>query len=296
MGMGTALAVFAAVVFGVAQFLNASVSSRVPGIVVARWTLASAALVTGAITAVTRPDGEPGTATWAVLAGAGAALGSAMLYRSLEDGQISVAIPLSTTTAMIIPAAVGLLALGENADLLTGAGIAAAVGAIALVTRSHDAARSSTLPSPVRRRARTNDTAPVGPLRSTGLPLLAGAGFAVELVGVSRFPEGQMISLLWVSFLVATLLLLPVRTPSRSHAPRRDVVAVMLAGALTATAMVAFHRATHLTGLSVAGVVIGLYPAVPILLAMVLLGERPSRTRIAGLVCAALAVLAIGGR
>lgn len=296
MGIGTALGAFAALAFGVAQFLNAAVSSRIPGIVVARWTLASAALVTGAATAVTRPDVEPGAASWAVLAGVGAVWGSAMLYRSLEHRQVSIAIPLSTTTAMVIPAAVGLLALGENADLRTGAGIAAALGAIALVTKSHDAFRPSTLPSPVRRRARKNDTAPVGQLRSIGVPLLAGAGFAVELVGVSRFPEGQIISLLWVSFLVATLFLLPVRTPSRSLARRRDITAVILAGALTATAMVAFHRATQLTGLSVAGVVIGLYPAVPVILAMVLLGERPNRTRIAGLICAALAVLAIGGR
>src|SRR5699024_7457276 len=79
------------------------------------------------------------------------------------------------------------------------------------------------------------------------LPLLAGVGFAVELVGVSRFPTEQTIPLLWVSFTVGVLLLLPVHTPTRAPARRRDIATVVAAGALTATAMFAFHQATELT-------------------------------------------------
>lgn len=298
MNTGTLLAVGAALMFGAAQFLNAVVSARLPGIAVARWTLASAALVTGLATAVIRPGPPAGSTMWALLAGAGGALGAAALYRSLERGNVSMAIPLCTTTTTAIPVAVGLLFLGEGGDASTALGLVAALVAIILVSRS----RENTRPSPGLQAAsdRKPATAEVFSTATgwgtAGLPLLAGIGFAVELIGISRFPSDQVISLLWVSFVVAVLLLLPIRTPGHAPARRRDIAAVIAAGALTAAAMIAFHRATELTGLSVAGIIVSLYPVVPVVLAVALLGERPGPGRVLGLISAAVAVLTIGGR
>ena len=298
MNIGTLVAVGAALLFGTAQFLNATVSAQVPGVTVARWTLGGGALLTAIATAVIRPGLSTGSTMWALLAGAGGALGAAALYRSLERGNVSVAIPLCTTTATAIPVAVGLLLLGEDADTSTAAGLIAALVAIVLISSS----RENTRPPPglhatAERRPDTRKTVPSATRWSTVvLPLLAGVGVAVELVGITRLPADQKIALLWVSFTVGVLLLLPIPTPPRAPVRRRDIAAVIAAGALTATAMFAFHQATELTGLSVAGVIIGLYLAVPVALAVIVLRERPGRSRVFGLVCATVAVLIIGGR
>lgn len=298
MNSGTLVAVLAAFLFGAAQFLNAAVSARIPGVVVARWTLGSAAVATGLGAAILRPGPPVGSTLWALLAGAGSALGAAALYRSLERGNVSVAIPLCTTTTTAIPVAVGLLVLGEGADLSTAVGLVAALAAILLVSSSREGTRPppSLQAAGCRKPDGREAASTAGGWDMVGLPLLAGVGFAVELVGISRFASEQAISMLWVTFLVAVLLLIPVRTPEHPPARRRDIAAVVVAGALTATAMVAFHRATALTGLSIAGIIVGLYPAVPVALAIALLGERPGRARVLGLLCATIAVLCIGGR
>lgn len=298
MNIGTLAAVGAALLFGTAQFLNAAVSARIPGVTVARWTLGSGALLTGIATAVIRSGLSTGSTMWALLAGGGGALGAATLYRSLERGNVSVAIPLCTTTATAIPVAVGLLLLGEGADVSTVAGLIAALVAIVLVSSSRENTRPprGVRATPEREPAARNAIPSATGWSTVGLPLLAGVGFAVELVGISRFPSEQAIPLLWVSLAVGVLVLLPVRTPMRAPARRRDIAAVIAAGALTATAMIAFHQATELIGLSVAGVIIGLYPAVPVALAVIVLRERPGRSRVFGLICATVAVLIIGGR
>lgn len=298
MNGGTLVAVLAAVLFGAAQFLNAAISARLPGVLVARWTLGSAALMTGLGTAILRPDLPVGSTLWALLAGAGSALGAAALYRSLELGSVSVAIPLCTTTTTAIPVAVGLLVLGEGADLSTAVGLLAALAAILLVSSS----RQDNRPPPSLQAAggrKPDGSETVSTATNwgrVGLPLLAGVGFAVELVGISRFASEQAIPLLWVTFVVAVLLLIPARIPEHPPARRRDIAALVVAGVLTATAMIAFHRAAELAGLSTAGVIVGLYPVVPVALAITLLGERPGRAGALGLLCAAVAVLSIGGR
>ncbi|ROZ61495.1 hypothetical protein EDL96_13230 [Kocuria soli] len=297
MHIGILLAIGAAVLFGTAQFLNAAVSARVPGVSVARWTLGGAALVTGLATAVMRPGVQTGTTLWALLAGVGSALGSVALYRSLARGNVSVAVPLATTSSTAIPVAVGVVLLGESADTSTVLGLIAALAAIILVASSHDNRPSPGFhPAADLEPADRTALSPATSWAAVGLPLLAGAGFAAELVGVSQFASDQVISLLWVSFVVALLLLLPVRTRERARTRRCDIATVIVAGAMTATAMVAFHQATQLTGLSTAAVIVGLYPAVPVALAILVLRERPGPTRLIGLACATVAVLTISGR
>lgn len=299
---GTALAVLAALLFGTAQFLNAMLSARIRGVVVARWTLAGAALTAGAASVALRtgPLLTAGTAAWAPLAGAGGALGAAALYRSLERGRVTVAIPIATATTTAIPVAVGLLLLGEPANLATGVGLVAALGAIVLVTRSRGAAvaREDPPAGPDRGGAAVLriGASPAGLGVLVGMPLLAGVGFAVELVAISRFPASHLVPLLFASFVVSVLVLLPIPIPPGGGQRRCDTATALAAGALTASAMATFHQATQLTGLGAAGVIVGLYPAVPVVLAILLLGERPGPLRIIGLVCAVLAVLTIGGR
>lgn len=302
---GTVLAVLAALLFGTAQFLNARLAARMPGVAVARWTLAGAALATGVAAAVlgSGPGLPAGAATWALLSGAGGALGAAALYRSLESGRVTVAIPIATATTTAIPVAVGLLVLGEEAGVATGVGVVAAIAAIILVTGSrgatdsaHDKHYAGPDQGPAAKSCPDARSANLG--ATVGLPLLAGVGFAVELVGISRFPSSHLVPLLFASFIVSVLVLLPIRAPAH-HRPRprrHDTATALAAGVLTATAMATFHTATQFTGLGTASVIVGLYPAVPVVLAVALLGERPGPTRIVGLACAVLAVLTIGSR
>lgn len=300
MDFGTVIAGLAALSFGSGQFINGAVSARTSGIAVARWNLCSATLIMGIVTAIAHP-GVPSVDAfgWAVVAGLGGVLAAAALYRSLEYGELSAVIPLCTITGMIIPIAVGVLLLGEPATPFTIVGLAAAVGGIVLVTRSGTqrwTTRSSSTPaeSTVSSATRTSTPTSARSLGALGLPLLAGVGVAVELVGINRFPSHDLITLLCAEFLVGALVLLVIRTPQRAPLRVHHKALVFCSGALTATGMTLFHTAADTIGLSLAGIIIGLYPAVPLLLAVIVLGERPNKTRMLGLLFSVIAVLIIG--
>ena len=294
------MALLAALFFGSAQFVNGSISAWTSGVAVARWNICSAALITGVIVAVIRPGVSFTGALWAVVAGVGGALSAAALYRSLEQGELSVAIPLCTITSVIIPVGVGLFFLSEPLKMATGLGLAAAIGAILLVTRSRpERTRVTAQAVSVRRAgpgaapAQRKPTSHV--LRVIGLPLPAGVGVAIELVGISRFPQENFLSLLWASFFVGAMIMLLIKTPSRPPMRPRHKVMVLFSGALTATGMTLFYTASIHIGLSLAGIIIGLYPVIPILLAILFLGERPHTLRVLGLALSGAAVLIIGG-
>jgi drug/metabolite transporter (DMT)-like permease len=82
------------------------------------------------------------------------------------------------------------------------------------------------------------------------------------------------------------------------HLPeRRSVWLAGLTGGTGAPATILYFLATHRGLLAVTAVITSLYPAVTIMLARVLLGERLTATRLAGLSLAAasVALIAVGG-
>lgn len=65
---------------------------------------------------------------------------------------------------------------------------------------------------------------------------------------------------------------------------------MVLAGGFSTAGMMLFHLSAGSVGLATTSAVVAVYPAVPILLAVMILRERPSPRGWAGLACAAVVV------
>jgi drug/metabolite transporter (DMT)-like permease len=271
------------------------------------------------------PAPTAGSLAWGAAGGVGGAAGALALYLGFRNAAFSVAAPLSAVGAAGFSVLAGLL-LGEHPGGLALAGIALALPAIVGVSASspgapippagEDPARadpggeSPGGPDPGGQDA---DGADPGGDRPAGdkaggagrhaqgviWGLAAGGGFALLFIALNRAGQGgglwpvataQVTSLAVVAALGAGTgdLHLP--------APGGRGLAV-LTGAAGAGGTLLFFLATQAGLLAVTAVLTSLYPAVTIVLARLLLGERLTAIRLAGLGLAAASVglIAAGG-
>jgi len=129
--------------------------------------------------------------------------------------------------------------------------------------------------------------------------LIAGGGFALLFIGLDRAGSG---SGLWpvaaasAAELVAAAGAAAVAGNVRLPGARPRWLAV-ITGAAGALGTILYFLATHEGFLAVTAVLTSLYPAVTIVLARAVLGERLNRPRLAGLALAAacVALIAVGG-
>ena len=129
--------------------------------------------------------------------------------------------------------------------------------------------------------------------------LVAGAGFALLFIGLDRAGSG---SGLWpvaattVTELAAALAVAAVTGNLRLPGGQPRLLAV-ITGAAGAGGTILFFFATHEGFLAVTAVLTSLYPAVTIVLARTVLGERLTALRLAGLVLAGgcVSLIAVGG-
>jgi drug/metabolite transporter (DMT)-like permease len=136
-------------------------------------------------------------------------------------------------------------------------------------------------------------------LAGVGYGLVAGAGFALYFIGLSRAGPGAG---LW-PVLVAQLTALAVAagagvvTGQLRLPPAGTLPLAALTGVAGVAGTACFFLATHAGLLAVTAVITSLYPAGTIMLARVLLGERLTLVRLAGLLLAAgsVVLIALGG-
>ena len=129
--------------------------------------------------------------------------------------------------------------------------------------------------------------------------LIAGGGFALLFIGLDRAGSG---SGLWpvaaasVTELAAALGVAAATGNVRLPAGRPRWLSV-ITGAAGALGTILYFLATHEGFLAVTAVLTSLYPAVTIVLARTVLGERLTGLRLAGLALAAacVALIAVGG-
>ena len=217
---------------------------------------------------------------WAAAAGLGGIIGAMTLYLGFRHAAFSVAGPLSAVASAGFSVLAGLL-FGEHPSGLALAGIALALPAIVAVSASRGG-------EPEGSRA-----------AGTAYGLVAGACFAVLFIGLNRSGSGHD---LWplviaqVSGLIAVGLIAAVSRDLKPPPPRAGWLAI-LAGVTGAAGTACYFVATHEGLLAVTAVITSLYPGLTILLARVLLGERLTRTRLAGLglAAASVALIAVGG-
>ena len=129
--------------------------------------------------------------------------------------------------------------------------------------------------------------------------LVAGAGFALLFIGLNRAGSG---SGLWPVAAAGTAELaaaagLAVITGDFQLPAGRPRGLAVITGVSGAAGTILYFFATHEGFLAITAVLTSLYPAVTIVLARILLGERLSVLRLAGLILAAacVALIAAGG-
>jgi drug/metabolite transporter (DMT)-like permease len=306
------LALAAALGYGSSDFA-AGLASRSAGIIQVTLVASAVSLLPVAV-ALPFAAGHPPSAAalaWGAGAGVGGTAGGLALYLGFRQAAFSVAGPLSAVGAAGFSVLAGLL-LGERPTALALTGIALALPAILGVSAS--AARAGRgdrgvraddgpgggEPEP-RETAAPGAGAGAGGRPGTGVlaGLVAGACFASLFIGLDRAGSG---SGLWpvaaaqVAEFAAVLVVAVVTGNVRRPAARAGRLAV-ITGVTGASGTLLYFFATHAGFLAVTAVLTSLYPAVTIVLARTLLGERLTGLRLAGLSLAAacVALIAVGG-
>ena len=266
--------------------------------------------------------GTPSSASvgWAVAAGVGGMGGAMALYLGFRHAALKVAAPLSAVATAAFSVLAGLL-FGEHPGGLALAGIALALPAIVAVSASsasrparppprprllgrlggfrpaREVAASSEVPARWRSRRDVRRPRPGSGRHLAGVlyGLAAGAGFGVLFIGLNRSGSG---SDLWPAVIaqLAGLAFVSVLGVARGQLrfPRgRASWLAVLTGVTGAGGTLCYFVATHAGLLAVTAVITSLYPASTILLARLVLGERITRIRIAGLGLAAASVALI---
>ena len=270
--MTVLLSLLAAASYGLSDFYGGWVAKRVSA-----WTVALAAQVGGvvatlaiALPADARPSGTD--LAWALLAGVGNGFGTAFLYRGLSTGRMGVVAPVSGVGAAFVPVVTGFL-IGERPGLVVWIGIALAFPAIWFVAREPSAS---------------------GAGRSAGFRdgVLAGLGFGTLFVALSRVSEDAGLLPLALNQAAGGVVIVAVAVALRQQwVPREGRAALGLAsGVLAALATWLFMVASRGNHLTVASVVVSLYPAFTVLLAALLLRERVHRAQGFGLAMCAVSV------
>jgi len=217
----------------------------------------------------------PGThpLVYAAIGGFEGSLALTIFYRALAMGAMGLTAALTGLLTALVPVVFSFFHDGPP-SLLTMVGLATGLGAIWLIT--HTPAKDG----------------PTTPPAALLLGALAGTGFGAQMILFKMASGG---SLLWVmtsaraAGSVAMILVILVWPPK---GPWKGFWQTGIAAALLDTVGTLFYiRATALGRLDAAAVVASLYPAGTILLAALLLRERPTRRQVAGMALALGAVM-----
>jgi len=279
MTLGILLALSSALAYGTADFIGGVGSRRQSS-----WQIVLVGQAAGALVMLVAGlmlPGSPATPdfAWALLAGVGSATGSLFLFRGLSRGRMGLVAPISAVGAAVLPVLVGV-GLGERPSWLVWVGVLAALPGIWLVSRDTTSDRSA------RTRGALVDGA------------VAGAGFGILFIALSQISaDAGLLPLAANQLIGAILTVVAAMSLGQPWRPCRGVVGWGSAsGVLGAAGTLAFMVATGTTSLGIAGVLASLYPAITVLLAASVLGERigaGQRTGI-GICTLAVATLALG--
>jgi uncharacterized membrane protein len=238
-----------------------------------------ATVVLGALAVTGDGPVLPGALLWGSLYGITQVVGVYWFYAALAAGPISVVSPLAAVLEAAVPVAVGF-AMGERPGEVASAGVVLAMISVVLVGRE----------SPDDEDVRTHRFTP----RVAWLTAGCGVVFGLGLVLLHEAPVASQFWPLFFARAAATVLLFAVlgmkgkgsfQLPS-STPLRLAVTAALLDTIASITMLLAIQKWL----LSLACVLISLYPAATVVLAIIVLRERLTRWQGLGLVMAALSV------
>jgi len=221
----------------------------------------------------------PAAVYWGALCGVSQGLAVWWFYAALGSGPISVVSPLTAVLAAGVPLGAGL-ALGERPGAVAGIGVALALVAVILVSRE----------------ATDADVRPHRFTRAVAwLTLGAGFGFGLNFVLIAQAPVEARLWPLFFGRIAATVLVLAVAGLTGNFSPPQGFPLRLAVGAalLDVGANITMLLALQSSMLSMASVLMSLYPAATVLLAIVVLRERVTHWQVVGMVTALAAVALI---
>jgi len=210
---------------------------------------------------------------WALLAALGllSLVASFFLYRSFEFGVLSVVSPLASSYPAVT-AGLAILFLGERPGAFALAGIAAALLGILLLSRS---------------RSHPGNPPPRNPRVGLLSAFVAFAGYGVFYFALDYVVQdlGPITAAAFVRTTgVITLLLLSSFGAMRISAPPSDLWRPLLAiGVLDSAAFLAYNVGISVGSVAIVGTLSGLFSAVTVGLAALVLRERLTRVQLLGL-------------
>jgi drug/metabolite transporter (DMT)-like permease len=278
-GPGLAVVVFglaSAIAWGAGDFGGGWTSRRAPvlGIAIGVDVLGTITMV-GIALATGEPVPGAATLVLAALAGILAVAGILGLYQGLAVGRMGVVAPVTGVIAATLPVIVGLVRQGwPGTEVVVG--IVLALAAVVLVSRSSDASG-----------------------RRSGIEyaLLGGIGLGLFNVAVGAFPEHRVawpLAVIKVGSLVPIVALVILgRRPWR--VPRPIFPALFATAALDLAGNGLYILATQAGRLDIAATLSSMYPVTTVVLAVIVLRERVTRSHLFGIIMAAVAVALIAG-
>jgi drug/metabolite transporter (DMT)-like permease len=274
--IGVALALLSAISFGVCDFVGGIASRRVAALRVVLVSYPVTMVLLGVLAAVIGGPISAGAVIWGSLGGISQACGEWWLYAALGAGPISVVSPLTAVLTAAVPVGVGI-AIGDRPGVLAAAGIALAMVAVVLVSRE----------------ATDEDVTPHRFTTTVALLTIgSGVAFGLNFALIHQAPVESRLWPLLFARMSATMLVIIVAAASRnlrvpSGKPLRLALTLPV---LDASANVAMLLALHASLLSLASVLISLYPVATVVLAMAVLRERVTRWQALGMILAAVSV------
>jgi drug/metabolite transporter (DMT)-like permease len=225
--------------------------------------------------AIGEPVPNPATVALSVVAGVLAVAGIVGLYTGLAVGRMGVVAPVTGVLAAAVPVIVGFVGQGWPGGEVA-AGIAIALVAVVLVSRSED---------------------PSGRPSGIEYGLIGGVGLGLFNVAIGAFPEDLVawpLAILKVTSIVPIVaIVFLARRPWRVPRPVLPIVVVGAIADLAGNGL--YILATQVGRLDVAATLSSLYPVTTVVLAVAVLRERVTRSHLAGIVLATLAILLIAG-
>ena len=270
------LGLVSALAWGAADFGGGSLARRAPlfGVVLATQAIGMiVAFGLGLVRGEPLPQGAD--VAWSLACGLCGVIGITSLYRGLAAGRMGVVAPVTGVIGAVIPVTFGFVTEGLPAPAVI-VGILTALLAVVLVTRApgHGEDRPS----------------------GVGWALVAGSGIGLFNICIGQLSgEGAFGPLVLIRLLQAAVILVLIvawRQPWRVE--RRLWLPLVLVGLLDMTGNAAFIFATQAGQLAIASILSSLYPVVTVLLAIVILRERLSRSHGVGIVLTGVAIVLIG--
>ena len=209
---------------------------------------------------------------YAAIGGFEGAFALAIFYRALSMGAMGLTAALTGLLTALIPVIFDLLHNGWPGTLTT-AGLAVGLAAIWMISQSQSAHGSAT------------------PAKALLLGGCAGTGFGAQLILFKLAAEGGVLWALTsgrVAGAAAILLTVLVARPSGGW--RGFWLAGIISGCLDTVGNLFYMQASQMGRLDVAAVICSMYPAGTILLAGIILRERPTTRQLAGMGLALAAV------